>query len=110
MIPVFLASVDHKQNNDYSFPSLVLSRLLWDALAEATGQPIHDWMETWTLTEGFPVLAVDLSGGQSSTQQGSAVQQQVSVQQRPYSDDASPPPVWWIPAPYALPTVRQCSI
>eukprot|EP00928_Gymnodinium_smaydae_P049172 TRINITY_DN32980_c0_g1_i1.p1 TRINITY_DN32980_c0_g1~~TRINITY_DN32980_c0_g1_i1.p1 ORF type:complete len:923 (-),score=141.40 TRINITY_DN32980_c0_g1_i1:112-2751(-) len=33
---------------------------LWDALGEASGQPVASMMESWTKHEGFPVLSVDV--------------------------------------------------
>ena len=80
------------------------SRLLWDALAEATGQPVHDWMQAWTFSEGFPVVSVDLVD--SGTPQNAA---NLVLTQRPGAGGDSllqgRPPQWWIPVSFTS-TVR----
>lgn len=29
---------------------------LWDAMSAVTNQPVSDWMLTWTVRRGFPIL------------------------------------------------------
>ena len=42
------------------------TRDLWNALAEASGQPVTEIMDTWTSQTGYPVLTADADRGSES--------------------------------------------
>lgn len=42
---------------------------LWQALAEESGQPVKQIMDTWTKQIGYPVLSVDMKRGEVELQQ-----------------------------------------
>jgi hypothetical protein len=45
-------------NSDY--------KLLWSALEGASKQPVGEWMRTWTLKEGFPLVTLKVGGSHVS--------------------------------------------
>ncbi len=42
---------------------------LWQALAEESGQPVKEIMDTWTKQTGYPLLSVDMKQGEVELQQ-----------------------------------------
>ncbi len=44
------------------------TRDLWDALSEASGQPVAEIMDTWTTQTGFPVVDVSVDRGAQGTE------------------------------------------
>ncbi|GBG00434.1 hypothetical protein Rsub_13090, partial [Raphidocelis subcapitata] len=91
---------------------------LWAALAEATGQPIGDWMNTWTLRRGYPILSIDPAPASNAPPPAPGAN--VAITQMPfhaplafevglpysqdmYCNDWSADPKdssWWIPVAY----------
>ena len=63
---------------------------LFDAMTEATGEPIESMLSDWLLTPGFPVLNAELR----------EQSQEVVLTQRPFNDSAPNATRWWIPLSY----------
>ncbi|MGA2411498.1 MAG: M1 family aminopeptidase, partial [Candidatus Binataceae bacterium] len=63
---------------------------LWDALEQATGEPVRSMMDTWIFQQGFPVVSAEL------TADGSGIK--LSQRRFFYAPPAAPEPqLWHIP-------------
>lgn len=98
-----------------------------------SGEPIQDWMATWTLRPGYPILKADIvsppGSNPSAPQQLVLRQQPVSLgpasAQQTHGGDGTEgaqttdqanetPPVWWLPIAVAYPvsfleSTRACA-
>jgi puromycin-sensitive aminopeptidase len=70
---------------------------LWDALQEATREPVRQMMDTWIFQQGFPIISVEpANGGRSLT-----IRQQRFFYAPP---DKSEPELWHVPIRIRLKT------
>ena len=71
-------------------------RDLWNALGEASGQPVADIMDTWVVQTGYPVLETELE------RSSSGIKIKLSQRKFTYDDILSPgesdPALWRVPA------------
>jgi puromycin-sensitive aminopeptidase len=70
---------------------------LWDAIEDASGEPVRDIMDSWILQGGFPLVTVDFSDAANQANQTT-----VEVGQEPfrYSDAGGPSAIgsaWTVP-------------
>ncbi len=61
---------------------------LWDAIEDATGEPVRRIMDSWILQPGYPLVTAELTGG------GSTVR---LTQERFGFDDSTPSQEWSVP-------------
>ena len=68
---------------------------LWDALEEASGQPVRRTMDTWIFQEGYPLLSIEAAdgGGQVSLSQ----QRFLYLGNREPVDSSEKPSRWQVP-------------